>query len=105
MGSAAFISCFSGRRTMNRSDHQRYVLASGTQVRNEDFGLLFYTMKGPRLYFLSSGGLMDPSFFEGKLTLDQWMGMKRGGAAPGGPVKGIIKVLKLLTDKGVIIER
>ncbi|MDY7036296.1 MAG: mycofactocin biosynthesis chaperone MftB, partial [Thermodesulfobacteriota bacterium] len=44
----------------------KYILAPGTQVREEDFGLLFYTMTGPRLYFLSSGTLLADSFFQGK---------------------------------------
>ncbi len=78
---------------MNSSDNARYILASGTQVRNEDFGLLFYTMKGPRLYFLASGGLLSPSFFEGKMTLDQWIRMEGGGAPSEGGMKRMEKVL------------
>jgi putative mycofactocin binding protein MftB len=89
---------------MNRIGKPRYVLAPGTQVRNEDFGLLFYTMKGPRLYFLSSGTLLDTSFFQGELTLVQWMRMKGEGAASEGDMERIEKVLGRLTGKGVIIE-
>ena len=48
-------------------------LSQYTEVRKEDFGLLFYTMTGPRLYFLSSGESLDPDFFEGRITLDQWV--------------------------------
>jgi len=82
-----------------------YVLTSGTQVREEDFGLLFYTMHGPRLYFLSSGDLLDGSFFQGELTLDEWMRLKQEeGSAPEEPILGIGKVLDQLKDKGVIVE-
>ena len=84
----------------------RYVLAPGTQVREEDFGLLFYTMKGPRLYFLSSGPLLDSSFFQGELTLDQWTRLKsEERSVPEEPLLGIGKALEQLKDKGVIFER
>ena len=89
---------------MNKTDNSRYVLVSGTQVRKEDFGLLFYTMKGPRLYFLSSGSLLACSFFEGKLSLDQWIQMNGKGAAPTNRMKKIKEVLGQLAEKGVIIE-
>ena len=45
-------------------EERRYKLAPGTQVREEDFGLLFYTMRGPRLFFLKCGRLLEPGFFE-----------------------------------------
>jgi putative mycofactocin binding protein MftB len=90
---------------MKPTENPRYILSSGTQVREEDFGLLFYTMKGPQLYFLSSGRLLGPSFFEGKLTLGQWIRMKGEGPAPEGRMEGITKVLGQLTEKGVVIER
>jgi len=91
-------------KIINRLENPRYILSSGTQVREEDFGLLFYTMKGPRLYFLSSGSLLAPSFFEGKRSLEQWIQMNRKGPAPENPMKKIRKVLAQLTEKGVIIE-
>ena len=83
----------------------RYILSSGTQVREEDFGLLFYTMHGPRLYFLSSGQLLDSSFFQGELTLDQWIRLKKEeGSVPEERIGGIKKSLDQLKDKGVIFE-
>ena len=83
----------------------RYVLASGTQVREEDFGLLFYTMQGPRLYFLSSGQTLDSSFFQGEVTLDQWMRLeKEEESVPQERIKGLEKSLNRLKDKGVIVE-
>lgn len=52
---------------------KRYLLAPGTQVREEDFGLLFYTMSGPRLFFLPSGPWLSPKFFEGQEFLERWL--------------------------------
>jgi putative mycofactocin binding protein MftB len=65
--------------SMEPTEDPRYILSSGTQVREEDFGLLFYTMSGPRLYFLSSGPLLDTSFFRGEITLDLWIRLKKEG--------------------------
>jgi len=90
---------------MKPTETPRYVLAPGTQVREEDFGLLFYTMQGPRLYFLSSGQMMDSSFFQGELTLDQWIRLKKEeGSVHEERIGGIKKSLDQLKDKGVIFE-
>jgi len=81
------------------------MLAPGTQVRKEDFGMLFYTMTGPRLYFLSSGKTLDSDFFEGELTLDQWLANRNLQASVSAVRKaGIGKSLKQLKEKGVILE-
>jgi len=81
-----------------------YSLAHGTQVREEDFGLLFYTMSGPRLYFLSCGRLLAPSFFEGELTLDQWIRRQGETSVSLEHMEKIKKALAHLRDKGIIIE-
>lgn len=82
-----------------------YKLAPGSQVREEDFGLLFYTMAGPRLYFLSCGGLLDRDFFKGDLTLETWIRQNSNGNTVS---KTVIQSLKnnlnQLHEKGVIIE-
>ena len=83
----------------------RYKLAPGSQVREENFGLLFYTMAGPRLYFLSCGGLLDRDFFNGEYTLEKWIRRNRGGD----PVRkawilSLINSLDQLREKGVISE-
>ncbi len=81
-------------------------MASGTQVRNEDFGLLFYTMKGPRLYFLSSGALLDGAFFNGGHSLEEWLGEgNQADKMPRDRLREIKISLDRLKDKGVIIER
>jgi len=90
---------------MKPTKDPKYVLASGTQVREEDFGLLFYTMKGPRLYFLSPGPLLDSSFFQGEVTLEQWIRLeKEEGPVPQEGIGGIRKSLDQLKVKGVIVE-
>ena len=33
------------------------------RVRREEFGLLFYDSRGPRLLFAATGTLLDPGFF------------------------------------------
>lgn len=40
-----------------------YHLKEGVQVRKEKFGLLFYNYRGPRLYFVPTGEILDPDFF------------------------------------------
>jgi len=82
-----------------------YVLAPGTQVREEDFGLLFYCMRGPRLHFTSLGNLLDSRFFIGKQTVDQWLAERDPGNTISSEQRsGLTKVLDQLRDKGVIIE-
>lgn len=83
----------------------KYKLAPGTQVREEDFGLLFYTMKGPRLYFINSGDLIQADFFVGVMPLEQWV-MKHAGqdAVTTKAVSELRKSLSRLSEKGVILE-
>ena len=83
----------------------RYKLAPGSQVREENFGLLFYTMAGPRLYFLSCGGLLDRGFFNGELTLVKWIRQNRGwDPVHKAWMLSLINNLNQLKEKGVIIE-
>jgi len=81
-----------------------YRLARGTQVRQEGFGLLFYTMEGPRLYFLSSGDMLDPEFFESGSSLEDRLG--RDGMEMKVPekIRQLEKQLKKLSQKGVLVE-
>ena len=84
---------------------KRYRLAPGTQVRDEDFGLLFYTMDGPRLFFLSSGKLLGSSFFQGHHTLGQWMEQHIKDRSITESLKlDLAKNLDRLIDKEVILE-
>ncbi|MCG2721091.1 MAG: mycofactocin biosynthesis chaperone MftB [Thermodesulfovibrionales bacterium] len=90
---------------METITESRYKLARGTQVRQENFGLLFYTMAGPRLYFLSSGELLDDPFFQGQSTLDQWIQKStKQNSVPVARALEIKKTLDQLREKGVILE-
>ena len=83
-----------------------YILAPGTQVREEDFGLLFYSMQGPKLHFTSLGNMLGSQFFIGKLTIKQWLAKRDPDhTITSGQRSGLTKVLNQLRDMGVIIER
>jgi putative mycofactocin binding protein MftB len=85
--------------------NSKYRLAAGVQVREEDFGLLFYQMNDPKLHFLASGKILGEDFFQGEMTLYAWM--ERDTGQPGMKVQtaeAIGKALKQLTRKGVIVE-
>jgi len=82
-----------------------YKLAAGTQVREEDFGLLFYQMNGPRLHFVASGNLLTEGFFQGKMTLEAWMDAREGlPEIKPQATKAFAEALHKLTQKGVIVE-
>ncbi|MCP4752869.1 MAG: mycofactocin biosynthesis chaperone MftB [Proteobacteria bacterium] len=84
---------------------KRYKLAPGTQVREEDFGLLFYTMSGPRLYFLSSGELLDDRFFEGNTTLQQVLDNDADdNEGSTNRISSLGRSLDRLKETGVILE-
>ena len=85
--------------------NQRYALARGTQVREEDFGLLFYQMNGPRLHFVASGGLLGEEFFRGDVTLAAWLD-KLNVPPDRRPQEAaaVARALAQLIRKGVIVE-
>jgi len=90
---------------MDHIAKRKYKLAPKIQVREEAFGLLFYTMMGPQLYFVSSGKALEPNFFEGKVTLDQWLfRCKVQDSASKARLLEIEKTLNQLKEKGVILE-
>ncbi|MGD9160102.1 MAG: mycofactocin biosynthesis chaperone MftB [Desulfobacteraceae bacterium] len=82
----------------------KYKLARGSQVREEDFGLLFYRMNGPRLYFISSGDLISPVFFEGDMTIEEWIDKNNKHYIGEAKVSELKKMLDQLSEKGVIVE-
>lgn len=86
--------------------NSNYVLAPGSQVREEDFGLLFYSMHGPRLHFASLGNMLDSRFFGGQKTLGEWLAERDpDGTITGEQRSKLVRVLRQMSDKGVIIER
>ena len=83
----------------------KYKLTPGTQVREEAFGLLFYTMAGPRLYFISSGKWLHSDFFLGELALDQWLERHLDqNSVTEARISELRSTLNRLKDKGVIFE-
>jgi putative mycofactocin binding protein MftB len=86
------------------SEEFRYKLAPGSQVREEDFGLLFYTQQGPGLYFVSSGKLLGEEFFLGRQTLKAWsQRWEDAGSAVAIRWSAVKSALESLESKGVII--
>ena len=75
-------------------------LAFGVQVRQEKEGLLFYKQKGPRLYFLGSGDLLQVDYFGSGRGLQTWLDRK----GMGGMVarQALAKALRELVEKGVL---
>jgi putative mycofactocin binding protein MftB len=83
----------------------KYKLAQGAQVREEDFGLLFYNMHGPRLYFLASGNLLPEDFFQGHISIETWIDKIHPLSEEiATRTLGLKKPLKKLVDIGAIIE-
>jgi putative mycofactocin binding protein MftB len=83
-------------------EEKKYGLALGAQVREENFGLLFYTMRGPRLYFLTCGPLLGSAFFEVKITFGEYLKERRLSADLSFRLG---RILYQLREKGVILER
>jgi putative mycofactocin binding protein MftB len=79
-------------------------LNSGVQVRREKFGLLFYDYRGPRLYFVPSGDLLDASLFDGTQTLDELVeSLHREHQWPRQWImEKLEQILKQLEGKGLI---
>jgi len=102
-GSNHFFPVIAGLGFVEMDKH--YKLAAGVQVREEDFGLLFYQMKGPRLHFVASGRLLAEDFFRGEMTLAAWMGRKHGcNGDIDGKLEMVATALRQLKSKGVILE-
>ena len=90
---------------MESEREPKYTLSPGAQVREEDFGLLFYTIAGPRLYFLSSRQLLGSRFFQGNLTLNQWIEQYAEECSVSeAQILDLKKRLNQLNEKGVILE-
>ncbi|MCB2191286.1 MAG: mycofactocin biosynthesis chaperone MftB [Deltaproteobacteria bacterium] len=81
-------------------EETKFVLSEVCQVREEEFGLLFYSMYGPRLYFLNCGQRLSPEFFQGRLTLGDWL--EERGQGSGDTGRTLATCLRQLMEKGVI---
>jgi len=84
---------------------KKYQLAPGIQVREEEFGLLFYHWNGPRLFSVSCGRLLEARFFLGEIPLEQWLGEKTSlSPVPESRLRSLAQALNQLQEKGVIVD-
>lgn len=78
----------------------QYVLHPDCRVRREEFGLLFYDLRGPKLLFVETGDLLAPELFEiGRASVDVLAGK------PESVRLQIQRLLRSLVDKGFIREQ
>ncbi len=78
----------------------RYVLHPDCRVRREDFGLLFYDLKGPKLLFVASGDLLEPDAF------DPGSGCASALAGRSRPERRRLDgLLRTLVAKGFLLEQ
>ncbi len=80
-----------------------HTLAPGVQVRAETKGLLFYSMNGPRLFFLGSDDLLGPDYFQSGLSLDTWLNGRLKGPHPEHVYLSLLTALDKLVHKGVLL--
>ena len=98
-----------GLNPMKPSAGQCYRLRRGVRVRDEKFGLLFYSSNGPKLTFVHSGSWIRPEFFLGRFTLGEWLRRENLSLSASeekilGLEARISRVLLRLADKGLIVE-
>jgi putative mycofactocin binding protein MftB len=71
-GFASLYTARAGRPAQELMNAYRvFRLNKGVQVRREQFGLLFYNSRGPRLYFVPTGDLVEDHFFTGSQHLGE----------------------------------
>jgi len=90
-----------------QSPSPSYRLAHGISVRGEEFGLLFYDSKSPKLTFVRSGPWIHPNFFSGKLDLKKWIQTQFPSLAEKERLRieeRLLKVLSKLVEKELIVE-
>ena len=90
---------------MKKTFRYRHKLAETTQVREEEFGLLFYSMSGPKLFILNCGNLIGCDYFHSEMNLDQWI-QQQGGFTTYAKdrIFELKNSIKQLVSKGIIIE-
>ncbi len=78
----------------------QYVLHPDCRVRKEDFGLLFYDLRGPKLLFVETGDLLEPELFQtGRASADVLAGR------PKSERLRVERLLRSLAEKGFIREQ
>lgn len=84
----------------------RYRLATGVQVRKEDWGLLFYSQGESKIYFAKSGDWLYPAYSNGtsrhdSLCFDVADGTRTASQAIEHSVQ---KLISYLVGRGIIVN-
>ncbi len=84
-----------------------YRLWDGVQVREEQFGLLFYDYRGPTLHFLPSKDLLASEFFQGQRTAGELVeSIRSRKGLPEAMIRQLVtEILGMLQEKGLIYEQ
>lgn len=85
-----------------------YRMWDGVQVREEQFGLLFYDYRGPKLVFLPSRDLISESFFFGEHTAEELIESlcARFGETSRDEIRRHVqRILDMLLSRGLIYEQ
>ncbi len=84
-----------------------YRLEDGVQVRRENFGLLFYDYRGPRLYFLPSENLIRDDFFQGRQVAgDLVESFHVENGLPRETIRARLSlIMEMLLSKGLVHEQ
>ncbi len=78
----------------------RYVLHPACRVRKEEFGLLFYDLRGPKLLFVETGDLLEPEHFNVGVASDDVSAVRSHAER-----MRVGRLLKSLADKGFLCEQ
>lgn len=77
-----------------------FVLRSTSQVREEQFGLLFYSSLGPKLLFAETGSALTSQFFQkGSVQRDVLASLSAAEK------RIILTFLRQLVEKGFVYEQ
>ncbi len=78
----------------------QYVLHPDCRVRKEEFGLLFYDLRGPKLLFVETGDLLEPELFQtGTASASVLAGKSKSERLR------VERLLRSLVEKGIIREQ
>ncbi len=77
-----------------------YTLHPDCRVRREEFGLLFYDLKGPKLLFVESGDLLEPEALQPGSASAAAL-----AARPEPERRRIERLLRTLVTKGFVLEQ
>ena len=83
-----------------------YRLASGTQVRKEDWGLLFYSQTHHKVSFIRSSDWLFPSYFDGTWNSEGMLAdiAQRKEASAEAVAPSVAKLIGHLVERGMIVD-